>query len=118
MHKLIILFEQPVDRIIFQQGWQHFLRLAEKMPGLRRETISRIEQMVFSPEGSAYYMAHELIFDSRSALEAAIQSPEGEAAGQWLQRFTNGCVILMIAEHQEAKQDEFGSRGKDYKKRL
>ena len=44
MHKLIILFESPDDEQAFQLGWQKFLGLAEQLPGLRRETVSRVAQ--------------------------------------------------------------------------
>ncbi len=52
MHKLIILFESLENEQAFQLGWQKFLGLAEKMPGLRRETVSRVAQRLFGkPEG-------------------------------------------------------------------
>ncbi|MFH1908994.1 MAG: EthD family reductase [Chloroflexota bacterium] len=118
MHKLIILFESPENgRAVtyhneqaFQLGWQKFLGLAEKMPGLRRETVSRVAQRLFGKPEGGIALIHELLFDSKEALEAAMASPEGQAAGAFLQSFTGGKVVLLIAEHLEAGEKDFVKR--------
>ena len=107
MHKLIVLFEPPDDEQAFQLNWQKFLGLAEKMPGLRRETVSRVERMLFGKSEGELVLIHELLFDSKEGLEAAMQSPEGEAAGTFLQSFTGGRVMLLLAEHMEAGAGDF-----------
>ena len=107
MHKLIVLFEPPDDEQAFQLNWQKFLGLAEKMPGLRRETVSRVERMLFGKSEGELVLIHELLFDSKEALEAAMQSPEGQAAGTFLQSFTGGRVMLLLAEHMEAGARDF-----------
>ena len=118
MHKLIILFESPDNgRAVtyhneqaFQLGWQKFLGLAEEMPGLRRETVNRVAQKLFGkPEGEVT-LIHELLFDSKEALEAAMASPEGQAAGAFLQSFTGGRVVLLTAEHLETGEKDFVKR--------
>ncbi len=107
MQKLVILFESPENGQAFQLGWQKFLGLAEQLPGLRRETVSRVERMLFGrPEGELV-LIHELLFDSKEVLEAAMQSPEGQAAGTFLQSLTGGRVILLFAEHMEAGAENF-----------
>ncbi len=110
MHELIILFKPPDDEQTFQLNWQKFLGLAEKMPSLRRETIGRVERTLFGNPESGYTLVHELLFDSKEALEAAMASPEGQAAGKFLQSFTGGRVVLLIAEHLEAGEKEFVKR--------
>jgi len=118
MHKLIVLFETLDNgRAVtyhneqaFQSGWQKFLGLAEKMPGLRRETVSRVERVLFGKSEGGYVLLHELLFDSKEALEAAMQSPEGQAAGTFLQSFTGGRVMLLLAEHMEAGVKDFVKR--------
>jgi len=107
MHKLIILFESPENEQAFQLGWQKFLGLAERMPGLRRETVSRVVQRLFGKPEGGIALIHELLFDSKEALEAAMQSPEGQAAGKFLQSFTGGKVVLLVAEHLEAGEKDF-----------
>jgi uncharacterized protein (TIGR02118 family) len=107
MYKIVILFEQHPDEQGFQENWQKFMGLAEKLPRLRREIVSRVDQVVFAPDGRRYTRVHELIFDSRDALETALQSQPGKAAGQYLQDFTQGRVVLLTAEHMEALEKDF-----------
>ncbi len=107
MHKLTILFDQPLAWAAFEQGWQKFLGLAEKMPGLMKETVGETEQLVFGRELAHYAKIHELYFESRESLDAALQSEAGQAAGGWLQEFTCGHFTLLIAEHKEANPSEF-----------
>lgn len=107
MFKLVILFEQPLDEQEFQQKWQKFMGLAEKLPRLKREVVSRVQEVVYAPDGRQYTRLHELIFDSRDALEAALQSQAGQQAGQFLQAFTLGRMVLLTAEHMEAGEKDF-----------
>jgi uncharacterized protein (TIGR02118 family) len=107
LYKLVILFEQPLNEQEFQGNWQKFMGLAEKMPRLRREVVSRVQDVIYSSEGRQYTRLHELLFDSRDALEAALQSPFGQLAGQFLQTFTQGRMVLMTAEHMEAVEKDF-----------
>lgn len=107
MYKMVILFEQPLDEQNFQDNWQKFMGLAEKLPRLRREIVSRVEQVVHAPDGRQYTRIHELVFDSRDALETALQSKAGQAAGQFLQAFTFGRMVLLTAEHMEAGEKDF-----------
>ena len=78
MFKLLILIEPQEDWLNFEQAWPQFLALAEKMPGLVRETTSPIHARL---HGSLpVSMVHELYFESRQALKAAMSSAEGVAA--------------------------------------
>ena len=110
MYKLVIGFLPPLAWSSFEQGWQKFLGLAEQMPGLRKEVIGDIDELVFGPPSMNYKKIHELYFDSREDLEAALNSEEGQKAGQWLQSFTQGRFLLMIAKHMEATPEEFKNR--------
>ena len=110
MYKMIILFEQPIDESAFQQQWQLFMGMAEKMPRLRKEVVSRIDKVVFSRDGKVYDRFHELIFDSRDSLEIALRSREGVTAGKFLQEFTSGRIMIMTSEHQEAVEKDFNLR--------
>jgi len=107
MYKLVILFLPPFAWASFEPGWQKFLGLAEKMPGLRKEMVGDIDELVFGPPNMNYKKIHELYFDSRENLEVALKSEEGQKAGQWLHSFTQGRFILMIAKHMQATPDEF-----------
>jgi uncharacterized protein (TIGR02118 family) len=107
MYKLVILFEQPLNEVEFQDNWQTFMGLAEKLPRLRREVVSGVEQVVHAPDGRQYTRIHELIFDSREALETALQTKAGQEAGQFLQNFTSGRMVLLSADHKEAEEKDF-----------
>ncbi|HKZ45006.1 MAG TPA: EthD family reductase [Anaerolineales bacterium] len=107
MYKMVILFEQPINDGSFQENWQIFMGMAEKMPRLRREVVSRIDKVVYSRDGKQYDRMHELIFDSRDALETALQSQSGIASGKFLQDFTQGRITILTAEHLEAEEKDF-----------
>ena len=105
MHKLIILFGRPLDPLAFLTGWQAFLGMAEQMPGLRRETVSLIEGAIYGE--TQPFKIHELYFDDRAALDAALASDAGQQAGEWLHQFTDGNFSLLTAPHQEATAKDF-----------
>jgi uncharacterized protein (TIGR02118 family) len=107
MYKLVILFLPPFAWATFEQGWQKFLGMAEQMPGLRKESVGDIEQLVFGTQNITYKKIHELYFDSREALEEALKSEAGQKAGQWLHSFTQGRFLLMVAKHMEATPEQF-----------
>ena len=111
MHKLINIFGQPLDLFEFSMNWQAFMRLAEQMPGLRRETVSLIEETLYGEGKPRPFKIHEFYFDDRAALDAALASDAGQQAGDWLHQFTGGNFTLLVAPHQTASE-------KDFKKRL
>jgi uncharacterized protein (TIGR02118 family) len=99
MHKLVILIEHTEDEAALDAAWPQFLHLAESMPGLRRETTSRVEQYLYGP--SLMALVHELYFDSLEAAQSAMASPQGRLAGRQLQAMTGGRMALFFAEHKE-----------------
>ena len=107
MYKILILFFEPQNKPAFDKGWQKFLGMAENMPGLRKEAVSDIDELVYGSPNSNYKKIHELYFDSREDLDAALASEAGQSAGRWLHSFTNGKFMMMISKHMEATPDEF-----------
>jgi uncharacterized protein (TIGR02118 family) len=99
MHKVIILITVPPDEDVFDLHWPEFLRHAEQMPGLIRETTSRINHRLYGPVDAR--MIHELHFESLRSLETAMQSDPGRNAGAVLQRITGGRFTLLFADHLE-----------------
>jgi len=99
MVKLVILIEAIQDSLTFDETWPQFLRLAEQMPGLRREAMSRVDTLLFG--NIDYALMHELFFDSMEAARDAMASPTGRAAGKILQTMTRGQVVLFLADHKE-----------------
>jgi uncharacterized protein (TIGR02118 family) len=100
VHKLMILFKTTSDPLGLETRWsQEFVPRAEKMPGLRRVSVSRI---LGTPGGEAnLHLVHEFYFDDLAALEGAMASPEGQAAGRALMAFAGDSVTLLFAEHLE-----------------
>lgn len=101
MHKLVILIEEQEDWTQFEAQWPAFLRLAENMPGLVRESTSRVEQRLFGD--CLVGQMHELYFNTLAEAESALASPSGMAAGRLLQQISGGRLTIFFADH---KQDE------------
>lgn len=99
MQKLVILIHVPVEDELFEAGWPEFLRHAEHMPGLLRESTSRVSHVLFGE--TAPTIIHELFFESLGSLEYAMQSESGKKAGAILQRITQSRFSLMFADHHE-----------------
>jgi uncharacterized protein (TIGR02118 family) len=99
MHKLVIIIPTQEDPSALDQGWPQVLHLLEGMPGLRRETTSRVDSMLYGRE--TFELVHELYFDTLQDLQAAMASPSGREAGRLLQSLTSGQVILFLADHKE-----------------
>jgi uncharacterized protein (TIGR02118 family) len=100
VHKLMLLFRRPEDVDEFEQRWSHeFVPRAERMPGIRRVTVSRIYG---GPAGPAdLHLVHEIFFDDADALQRALVSPEGVEAGRTLINIAGSFVNLCFAEHLE-----------------
>jgi len=99
MYKLVIIIERIEDLATFSNLWPQFLHQAESMPGLRRETTSQVDGLVYG-EGEIS-MIHELYFDSRQEAHQAMASLHGQAAGRLLQTLTGGRLTLLFADHKE-----------------
>jgi len=98
MHKLIILVESTISPD-FHVFWPRFLHAAEDIPGLRRESTSRIAQVLYGEMQCS--LIHELFFDSYRTLQLGLASESGKEAGRLLQEMTGGKVRLLIADHSE-----------------
>jgi hypothetical protein len=99
MYKLVILIHPLEDWLKFEDGWPDFLEAAEAMPGLVRETASRIDRVIYGQYEAA--LMHELFFEDMETLKAGFNSVEGQHTGQVLQRITNGQFTLLMAQHLE-----------------
>jgi len=99
MQKLIIQINVPVDDPRFEAGWPEFLKHAESMPGLLRESTSRVSHVIFGDTNCT--MVHELFFESMGNLQSAMESESGRKAGEVLQKITGSRFNLMFADHHE-----------------
>jgi uncharacterized protein (TIGR02118 family) len=103
MYKLVLILRQDAaDPGLVDRWSQEFVPLADQLPGLRQVVVSHVDG---GPAGPVdIRLIHELIFEDRDALTAAMQSPPGVAAGQCLVRLTKntpGSVTMLFAEHMQ-----------------
>jgi uncharacterized protein (TIGR02118 family) len=98
MVKLVVGYGQPDDPAAFDEHYVGtHIPLVDKIPNLRRFESGKV---LGAPDGSTppfYYLA-ELFFDDGEQLQAAMGSPEGQAAGADVGTFATGGATLMIAQ--------------------
>jgi uncharacterized protein (TIGR02118 family) len=98
MVKLVVAYGQPDDPAAFDKYYADtHIPLVYKIPKLRRFESGKV---LGTPDGSPapfYYLA-ELSFEDADELQAAMGSPEGQAAGADVANFATGGSTLMIAQ--------------------
>jgi len=99
MIKFMIVFDQPEDPENFENVYQDFLALVERMPNILRRQVVHITG---SPQGAPrFYRILELYFESTDAQQSALMSAIGQEAGQELSRLPQGAVQLLFADVYE-----------------
>jgi uncharacterized protein (TIGR02118 family) len=101
MVKLQVFYGHPTDPAAFETYyWGPHTPIALKVPGLRRFEVSKV---LGAPGGGqpAYYRTADLFFDDMDALNAALSSPEGQAAAADLGNFATGGATLIVVETQD-----------------
>ena len=99
MYQLLILLPLDVDTNAFDEGWPKFLDLIEKLEGLQKETISRIDRAIYG--NNQIQRIYSFIFSDKHAFEKALTSPEGEEAGKLIHQISGGKVILLSSYYLE-----------------
>ena len=100
MIKLVLLYKHPSDPNLFEIRYTRNLDKLKKMPGVRR---SQVGSVLGGPGGDAlYYRILEFFFEDFDALDKALISPEGVAAGKDLMEFAANQVELLFVETSEA----------------
>jgi uncharacterized protein (TIGR02118 family) len=96
MVKLVLLFKRAAVHANFDLGYRRNLDLLKKMPGVQRIQESNV---IGGPAGeTAYHRIVEVFFENFDALDAALTSPEGVAAGKDLMAFGGSDVELLFVE--------------------
>jgi uncharacterized protein (TIGR02118 family) len=95
MAQVLVLYNTPADPAAFDLYYRRtHIPLAQKIPGLRSCVISSGAVQALS--GTAPYLVAILNFDSMADLNAALASPEGQAAAADLSNFASGGATLLI----------------------
>jgi uncharacterized protein (TIGR02118 family) len=90
MAQLLALYHQPADPAAFDRYYfETHVPLAKKVPGLRSYVRQRRPVNVIAGSPAPHFIA-ELSFDSMADLQAALSSPEGQAAAGDLSNFRAG----------------------------
>lgn len=99
MIKFMIVFDQPEDPENFENVYQDFLALVERMPHILRRQVVHITG---SPQGAPkFYRILELYFESAGTQQDALMSEIGQEAGKELSRLPPGAVQLLFADVYE-----------------
>jgi|ERR1043166_1589477 uncharacterized protein (TIGR02118 family) len=101
MAKLVALYKKPADAAAFDAHYfSKHVPIAKKIAGLRRYEVST--GPVATPRGeSPFYLAAILSFDSLSAIQQALSSPEGQATAADLGNFAQAGVELLVFESKD-----------------
>lgn len=94
MHKLLVLYPEPVDRVAFEEHYRTVhLPLCEKLPGVRE--ISFTLSVDPGPGPAPYFAVFEATFESADDLGAALGSAEGQAVQADVPNYaTNGAIVM------------------------
>lgn len=99
MFKFMICFRDPAGSAAFENTYNDFLALIERIPDIQRRQVIHVTG---SPLGQpAYYRILEIYFESNEQLQQSLLSPGGQEAGSELRRFPAGSFDVMFAEVYE-----------------
>jgi uncharacterized protein (TIGR02118 family) len=99
MTQILVLYNAPVDPAAFDRYYQQtHIPIAKKIPGLRSYVISNGPVQALA--GTAPHLVAILQFDSMADVNAALASPEGQAAAADLPKFASGGATLLIYDHK------------------
>jgi uncharacterized protein (TIGR02118 family) len=95
--QLVALFHTPPDPAAFLEHYRTVhVPLVRAMPGLRAFRVSIVRDRVMG-DGDWFLMA-VMEFSDRAALDAAMASPEGRAAGRDVARLAGSLVTLLTTD--------------------
>lgn len=99
MIKFIVMFSKPADGPRFEDRYNTFLALVERMPSVKRRQVIHV---LGSPLGeTSLFRILEAYFDDFPAMEASLRSPAGQEAGKQLNLFPSGEFSMIFAEVYE-----------------
>jgi uncharacterized protein (TIGR02118 family) len=100
--QIVVPYNTPADVGAFDRYYaETHTPLVKKIPGLRSLTVST-GPVVTQQGPSPYHLVATLAFDSMEALQAALDSPEGQAAGGDLRNFAQAGATILMYETREA----------------
>jgi hypothetical protein len=104
---MVIILPESLDLNQFDKGWPAFLKLAEKMPGLIQESVTRIDQVLYGSE--KIQRIYTFSFQDRQSMEQALTTGVGEEAGKILHQITNGEISILAGANLTDNLDRIHS---------
>ena len=99
MVKLSILYRRADDETVFEAHYNQNLALMEKLPGIQRRQACVV---LGNPAGNCpYSRVLELYFADYAALDQALLSQEGRAAGADLMQFARDAEVLFAEVYED-----------------
>ena len=100
MIKFMICFGQPDEADSFENVFQDFLALVERMPDIQRRQVVHVTG---SPRGAPpFYRILELYFESAEKQRSALMSAAGQEAGSELNKLKSELTLLFADVYEEA----------------
>jgi len=100
MHRLTVLYGHPEDSAEFDRYYHEVhIPLAQKMKGLAGWTIGKCHpaEPGAKPE---YYLVVNLFAESAEAMQAILESPEGQATVADVPKFATGGVKFLFSDDE------------------
>lgn len=99
MVKFMVLFAKPQDQTEFENIYNDFFSLVERMPDIARRQVIDV---MGSPIGETrLFRILEVYFEDRETMEAALRTKAGQEAGDELSRFEAGSFEMIFADLYE-----------------
>ena len=95
---MVLILPLNLDTKRFDEGWPDFLEVAEQMPGLIQESVTRFDQSLFG--SSEIQRLYTFSFKDRHSLENALTSQAGEKAGDIRHSISGGNISILAGDHQ------------------
>lgn len=100
MTRLTVLYGHPTDPAAFDRYYHEVhIPIAKTMKGFTGWTIGKCEAIV-PGEKPPYYMIVGLYAESRAAIEAILETPEGKATVADVQNFATGGATFLYDDEQ------------------
>ena len=95
MAQVLVLYNTPADSAAFDHYYENtHIPIAKQIPGLLSYTVSAGPVQALA--GTAPYLVAALQFNSMADVQAALASPQGQAAAGDLPNFASGGATLLI----------------------
>jgi uncharacterized protein (TIGR02118 family) len=100
--KVIAIYDRPDDPEAFFRHYETVhAPLVKKTPGLQSFVLNRVTDDLLGGE-PRYVLIAEMTYPDRMTFDAAMKSPENQAAGQDLMSFAKGKVRIVVADSMRA----------------